>query len=359
MATGTQTQINSNTHSSRYENDDIEAAAASSSRKDINSKEASQRPTVLKKRNTKHLRIADQNPPKSRAGQHAYRGSFTYTSPRASISPDTQRTVGVPSPRTSMSHLQLEHLLQAVDEDLDTYDIDEMRDGFFDASFYRPLKRHRDDLMQKASLTLPDSFKHKNHPLSVRLFFPQQLREFKAFFFRISSSRAGVRLLKSFLGFFITYVICLIPRSRNWLGRYNYIMAVSAIVNHPGRAIGSQIDGAVLTILGTVAGLGWGSLALYVSTSTFTARSGYGGLLATFLVIFATVIGWLRCICIRFYQAVLSAGFAIAYVCLADTSENVGWIKVFDYGIPWVLGQAICLIVSLVVFPDAGSRSLV
>ena len=51
-----------------------------------------------------------------------------------------------------------------------------------------------------------------------------------------------------------------------------------------------------MTILGTVAGLGWGSLALYVSTSTSAAQSGYGGILAAFLIIFAAAIGWLRCV---------------------------------------------------------------
>ena len=56
-------------------------------------------------------------------------------------------------------------------------------------------------------------------------------------------------------------------------------MAISVIVNHPGRPIGSQIDGAFMTVLGTFAGLGWGALALYVSTSTGPARSGYGGIL--------------------------------------------------------------------------------
>ena len=113
-----------------------------------------------------------------------------------------------------------------------------------------------------------------------------------------------------------------------------------------------------MTILGAVAGLGWGSLALYISTSTSTAQLGYGGVLAVFLVLFTAVIGWLRCVLIRFYQAILSAGFAIFYTCLANTSQDVGWVKVFDYGIPWALGQAVCLLVSVLVFPEAGSRAI-
>ncbi len=262
-----------------------------------------------------------------------------------------------PSPRASMSHSQLQHLLQAVDVELETYGVQELRDGFFDASFYRPLNRDHAQMMQEASETLPDGFR-KNDPLSLRRFLPQQWYELSDIIKQLTTSRAGVQLVKSFLGFFIAYVICLVPASRNWLGRYNYIMVLSAIINHPGRPLGSQVDGAVLTIIGTVAGLAWGSLALYVSTSTNPARSGYGGVLATFLILFTTAIAWLRCVYMRFFQAVISAGIAICYTCLANTSGAVGWKKLFEYGIPWALGQAVCLLVSIFVFPDTGSYSI-
>ena len=340
---------------------DINIAEGSKNAQDGEKKASARRYSLLRKRNAKSSHVAeDAKPQRLGAAHDVIGGSFTQasTTPRRSIDSRVLGSSPVPSPRASISHMQLEPLLQDVDVDPDGYGLEEARDGFFDASFTRPLNCDHEDQMRKAEETLPDAFRKKNHPLSVRRFLPQQLLEAKAFFHRISTTRAGFRLLKTFLGFFITYIICLIPASRNWLGRYNYIMVVSAIVNHPGRAIGSQIDGAILTILGTVTGLGWGSLALYVSTSTVTAQSGYGGILAAFLVIFAVLIGWLRCVFVRLYQAVLCAGIAIVYTCLADTSQSVGWRKVFDYGIPWVLGQGVCLIIAVVVFPDAGSRSL-
>ena len=294
---------------------------------------------------------------------NVYLGSFARNMARNRLSLRGSRYAGTlqdsiaPSPRASMSHIQLQHLLQAVDVDLDTYGLQEQRDGFFDASFYRPLNRDHVQTLREASETLPDGFLIKK-PFSLHRFIPQQWLELMNVIKHITTSRARIKLLKSFLGFFITYVICLIPASRDWLGRYNYIMVLSAIINHPGRPLGSQIDGAVLTIVGTVAGLGWGSLALYVSTSTDPARSGYGGVLATFLVLFTTAIAWLRCVYMRFFQASISAGIAICYTCLADISQLVGWRKVFDYGIPWVLGQAVCMFVSVFVFPDTGSRSI-
>ena len=345
----------------KSETKDVEAAEESQPANDDGNKVPSQRYRLLRKRTPKSLHLAEEPNPQHLAAVHdVIRGSFAHpsTNLRDSLDSRTLRASPVASPRENNNHLQLEHLLQAVDADLDGYGLEESRDGFFDALFKRPLKCDHEDLMRKAAETLPDDFRKKNHPLSLRRFLPQQLRETKAFFLRISTSRAGVDLLKTFLGFFTTYLICLIPASRDRLGRYNYIMVVSAIINHPGRAIGSQCDGTILTILGTAAGLGWGSLALYVSTSTATAKSGYGGILATFLVFFAAFIGWLRCVFIRLYQAVLCAGIAIVYTCLADTSQSVGWKKVFDYGVPWVLGQAVCLIIAVSVFPDAGSRSL-
>jgi hypothetical protein len=235
--------------------------------------------------------------------------------------------------------------------------VEELRDGFFDASFFKPPKTNHEDLMREAEYTLPAAFQ-KRHPLSPKHFLPKQWDEIKDVARNVTTTRAGIKLTKSFLAFFIAYILCLIPSVRAWLGRYSYIMVLSTVINHPGRAIGSQIDGTILTIFGTATGLGWGAFALWVSDSTATAREGYGGLLAMFLVLFMGIMAALRSYYIRVYQFVLCAGMAISYTCLANTSEQVNWKKLFDYGIPWVFGQAICLILCCTIFPDAGARPL-
>ena len=338
-----------------YEPDDDDGAIGiTRSARSLSSSSASLRASSLKQRNK-----ADEEatvPPVVQA-HRPYLGSYAHSTPQILVDVNVDQNQAALTPRASTSHLQLEHLLQAVDADLETYGVEELRDGFFDAYFSQPSNRHQEDTAGKVNSTIAKpTQKPASLPHRYSLF--EQMHESQDFFCRITTSREGINLAKSFLGFFITYIICLIPASRDWLGRYNYMIAISAIVNHPGRAVGSQVDGAFLTIVGTVAGLGWGYLALYVSTSTSAAQSGYGGILAAYLVIFAVMIGWLRCFFIRFYQAVLAAGIAICYTCLADTSVTVGWRKVFDYGIPWMLGQVICLLVAVLVFPDAGYRSL-
>lgn len=304
-----------------------------------------------------HLR---QRPQPSSFEPGIYLGSYV-NSRKIQLSTRVSEDRGAPHvsrfASTSTSHVQLENLLEAVDVKLNTYGVEELRDGFFDASFYHALSQDLSEMMKNASETWPTLFQ-SGSPFPWRRFLSQQWQEFIEFVKLTKSSRSGIRLFKSFIGFFIAYVICLVPVSRIWLGRHSYIMVISAIINHAGRPVGSQIDGALMTTFGTVMGLGWGSLALYVSTSTTTAKSGYGGIIVIFLICFTAIIAWLRCVYIRFYQAVICAGFAICYTCLADTSESVGWRKLFDYGIPWVLGQALCLVVSIFFCPDTGSSSI-
>lgn len=340
--------------------DDVEYIAGESSQERLDT--SSRRAASNAKRRPTGLALSDDpNPQKGPPTPSIYHGSYGKTAidPRSSWrrSMDARSLHGsvAPSPRASVSHLQLEHLLQAVDVEVDTYGLSELRDGFFDASFYRPLKQYKAN--RRPTESLPPAFR-KHHPLSIRHFVPQQWRELVGFIASLRKYSSGLKLCKTFLGFLIAYILCLVPASRDWLGNYNYIIVISAVFNHSGRSVGSQLDGAIMTTLGTVAGLGWGSLALYVSTSTGPARSGYGGVLATFLILFTATIAWLRCLFMRFYQAVLCAGIAICYTCLANTSEAVSWGKLFDYGIPWVLGQVLCLLVSWGASPDTGSRSL-
>ncbi|KAH7021015.1 uncharacterized protein B0I36DRAFT_367474 [Microdochium trichocladiopsis] len=240
----------------------------------------------------------------------------------------------------------------------DTYGLIEMRDSFFDAIFSVPNSVEPAEILKQAQATLPFAFR-KRDPLSLSGFLPKQWREIRGVVRRVTTTRAGIKLLKSFAAFYFAYILCLVPSVRGVLGNHYYITAVSTILGHPGRVVGAQVDGAVQTIIGTATGLGWGALGLWISTSTTKARDGYGGVLATFLFLYIFVIGFIRTYYIRTYQGIICAGIAIAYTCLADVSANeVSWAKLLDFAIPWALGQAIALCVCVVVSPDAGARPL-
>lgn len=323
------------------------------------------RPTLGTRKKEKHIKI--ETPHSQRPGltnaSSIYMGSYGPT-------PNTSRPVSIRSPRHSIGttprhsmgasqiHLDdLDYLLRDLDLELETYGIQETRDGFFDGVFLKPPRTDKKELMRMAEYTLPASFK-KRHPLSISHFFPKQWHELKSVARRLMTTRAGIRLTKSFLGVFIPYILCLIPVIGDWIGRYRYIMVLSAVFNHPDRTLGAQIDGAFMTIMGTATGLGWGALAMYVSDSTRVAASGYGGLLATFLILFMGSMAAIRSYFIRLYQFALPGGIAAIFTCLAETGREVSWEKLLAYGIPWLLGQAIGLVVNFTVFPDGGSRQI-
>ena len=157
------------------------------------------------------------------------------------------------TPRTSMSHTHLEDLLHNLNVDVETYGVEELRDGFFDAFFFKPPRTDHEALMRDAEYTLPIAFR-KKRPLSLSNFLPKQWHSIKSVFRSVTTTRAGVKLTKSFLGFFIAYILCLVPAISEWVGRYSYIMVLSALLNHPGRSVGSQIDGTILTVVGTATG---------------------------------------------------------------------------------------------------------
>ena len=259
---------------------------------------------------------------------------------------------------SNISLNQIEQIVPDDKIDTETYGVSELREGFFDALFLEPSHINASELREKAKETLPENFETSSFS-SPKHLLARQAHELRSLVFRVFTTRSGVRLLKAFVAFFIAYVLCLIPASRRWLGRYSYIIVVSVILNHPSRAIGSQLDGTILTSLGTASGLGWGVVALLLSTSTLSAQAGFGGVLAAFLALFMAGIAWIRSHFVRLYQATMCAGIAIVFTTLAETSSrSIEWDKIESFAIPWVLGQAIALVVNCVVFPDAGARPL-
>ncbi|KAM3503455.1 hypothetical protein MY11210_008710 [Beauveria gryllotalpidicola] len=260
---------------------------------------------------------------------------------------------------STTSLLKLNHLLpRPEDHGTDTYGVREVRDGFFDAVFLKPPRLPSKDGLEALRATLPTAFDQHN-PLTVKHFLPSQWRTLKSVVRRVFTTQTGITLLKPFVAYFIAYALCLVPAVRHWLGPQHYIMAVSVILNHPARTVGAQVDGVVLTVLGTAFGITWGALALILSTSTLAARAGYGGILALFLVVFIASIALIRAFFVRFYQAVLTAGIAIIYATLSEThNTTITWNKLRGYAVAFLFGQAIALAVNVLICPDAGARPL-
>jgi len=110
-----------------------------------------------------------------------YMGSYSQSPRRSKVSLSgvkTPQSSAPASPRMSINQNHLHSLLQDLNPELETYGVEELRDGFFDAAFFKPPKSNHDDLMKHAVYSLPTSFQ-KIHPLSPRGFLPKQWRGIK------------------------------------------------------------------------------------------------------------------------------------------------------------------------------------
>lgn len=267
------------------------------------------------------------------------------------------------SPRASVSTLQLQHLLEKLEMDqYNTYGVEELREGFFDAPFYRPIKQ--DTRLRGESRTLLSeelTFKPPS-PLSPKRFWRMQVSDTRDSFRIVFTTPKGISLAKSFLAYFVAYILCLVPHIRLWMGRYSYWILLATLFNHPGRTFGAQIDGTASCVVGGALGLAVGSLALEVASFNHSSEIGHGGILTVFIVIFIGIASWIRCSLVRVYQAMISAGLAFLF-CLvrADSITQQGkWDRtvLWEFGIPWILGLGICLAVNIIIWPEAGGKAV-
>lgn len=275
-----------------------------------------------------------------------YRGSFAATpisrsrlaSGAATPRADSSINASIPLD-IFMSRLQMEA------DDLEDYGIDETRDGFFDAAFYRMPRKELATGRQR-KIRSPFSF--------YRLAMLQKEGVIR-FWNNIRNTKRRYTLMRAVTAYMVAYIICLIPVVQSWLGRYQFIMVIATIVNHAGRSIGAQIEGTVSCLLGASFGIASGVLALKISTISSTSRNHYGVFLAICLLITLPVLGWGRARFARVFQLSISAGFALFFLICREVGPTVSYRKVWDFGIPWAFGIAIAQLVNLTIYPNTGN----
>lgn len=251
--------------------------------------------------------------------------------------------------RHSNSYVKIKRFHDGDTEIRETYGLEELREGFFDTVFVPPSLIELQATDSAANGKLEEQQPEDKDRLSVRM-----KSGIVGIYRNIVDIRSGSVLLKAFLAYFIAYILCLIHPTSQWLGKYAFLMPICAIVHHPGRTVGSQLEITLQVIFGEACGLGWSSLALYISTSTGKARSGYGGILAGSIVISLFINSWVRAHYIRFYHGSMAYCIIFILMHIVDVSESVHWEKAWDIGIPYLMGIALSLVISVVILPDVG-----
>lgn len=257
--------------------------------------------------------------------------------------------------RVSLSQLRLDSSAKLKKwEELDDFNLEELRDGFFDPVFTKPERlvlhdeRDNEDLIHSADV-------YRNCKATFRNFIPIE-KVWKDFRSNI------VAILKYFIAYFIGLIICVIHPSGKWIGHeYRYFLLIAVLIHHPVRNVGVQLEMTVASIIGGSLGLGWSALAWYISVATKPTASHQGGILFASLVLALFVSIWLKEIYQRFLYLSLSFSIAIIFlhnVSLVFSKDALQWQIFWDFGISYLFGILLSLVICLFVSPHSGNAEL-
>lgn len=265
---------------------------------------------------------------------------------------------GSPFKYASFSQNYIETMLgQNNEPERETFGVEELRNGFFDAVFvprtlierlaYNSVKAAADETVEDLS---------ESEKIVNRIVKP--VRGFVHFLLHTRMFTIPP-FMKAFIAYMLCYILCLIEVVGQWLGKYRYFMCLAATLHHAGHSSGSQIEITVQTIMGGVLGLGWGALAVYISSSTTVANNGYGGILSAFTLVTVAFTAWFRANFSRIYHGMIAFSYIFILTTLFETGVlSHNWRTLWEIGIPFLFGILIVLVVNLVLFPDFGHKSI-
>lgn len=270
-------------------------------------------------------------------------------------SPRRSPHVSVSNSCTSFSQLRLKELVESHNWDqLEDFELEELRDGFFDAVFTKPEKKY---------LNIDDI----SHLEANNQFFRSCTIKFstwKPFYedLRNKLSESWIIIIKFFIPFFISFVLCVIKPVGDWIGHdYRYFLPIGVILHHPVRNIGVQLEMTVFSIIGITFALGWSSLAWYISTATGPTAKHQGGILFQSLAMALTFSIWFKTYYQRFLYFSLSFGIIIIFthtVSLVFSKNDLQWIIFRDITLSYLFGILLSLFTCILVFPHSGNKAL-
>lgn len=166
------------------------------------------------------------------------------------------------------------------------------------------------------------------------------------------------RILKTTLATTIAIIISIIPAIVDVYGKAAYLAPITTVFGHPGRRFGMMAEALVLAIAGTLVGLGWSMLGLYLSSLVYIrdAPAAYT-IKGVFLAISVLCHGFLRSHTPRLFLFVLLL-VIVSVVSLTSTATTVSRASVTQILYPILTASGVLLLINVCVFPEFSARFL-
>jgi hypothetical protein len=166
------------------------------------------------------------------------------------------------------------------------------------------------------------------------------------------------RILKNTLAITIAIIISILPAIVRVYGKAAYLAPITTVFGHPGRRFGMMAEALVLAIAGTLVGLGWSMLGIYLSCLVYIqdASAAYT-IKGVFLAISVLCHGFLRSHTPRLFLFVLLL-VIVTVVSLTSPATAVSKASATQILYPILTASGVLLLINVSVFPEFSARFL-
>jgi hypothetical protein len=166
------------------------------------------------------------------------------------------------------------------------------------------------------------------------------------------------RMVKNTVATTITVIIALIPAVIAVYGKAAYLGPITTVFGHPGRRFGMMAEALVLAVSGTLLGIAWSMLGLYLSSLIYDTNSAAAYTIrGLFLAVSLLFHGFLRSHTPRLFIMVLLL-VIVSVVSLTSVATEVSTATVTNLLYPILTAAAVLLLVNTCVFPEFSSSFL-
>lgn len=166
------------------------------------------------------------------------------------------------------------------------------------------------------------------------------------------------RILKNVIATTLLVSICLIPGSRTSIGKASYLGAITTVFGHPGRRFGQMAEALILVLSGTLLGVAWSTLGIYLGSVVIKDNPSAGyAIRAIFLAVVVLIHGYLRSKTPRLFILVLLL-VIVSVVSLTSTAKVVTPLSATNILYPILIAAGCIMLVNICIFPEFSSRYL-
>ncbi|KAF5666196.1 histidine kinase [Fusarium heterosporum] len=148
------------------------------------------------------------------------------------------------------------------------------------------------------------------------------------------------------------------PQAVQAFGSANFLAPMATVFAHPGQRLGPMIESLLMLLLGSLLGLGWSILGVFLSSLVLEENPlAAFAIRGVFLVIACMLHGYIRSASPRVFLFVAFFLISCLIVLLGSTSQVS--LRLFtNVYYPILVGSAISLVVNLSMFPELSSSYL-